>query len=326
MQPNDQNQQPLALQPTQNGYVSPSGADVPEYLHMDPIVEKPKRSKKKLFMGIGAILALLLIGGGGYGYWWWVKTEPERKFYQALEYSMTAKYAERGYIATSKDSATKIDISVRSDFSNVYSPASSLSYSLALSGATLSADIVTSKSMGTFGRLIQRPDDRLNKNVQNDQWYNLSAGGSTVFDPLGLAAALNSPAGIVPTGGFVKQKRDQILSDIKEKQVYRIQSHKQEKGYTTYEVQFNKQELGKVLQGIAAAYGVKNSATLTVDNVDGQGVFIVNDKTNHFSRISYVTKVGEQPSLTWNLTINYPESLTVNEPENVKMSVMNSGT
>lgn len=87
MQPNNQN--PYQQNPTPSPADTPpqvtgyAGANVPEYLKLEPFHEpETRRSKKKLLILVAMLLGLAV---SLFGYLWWSKYETERMFYVGLE-------------------------------------------------------------------------------------------------------------------------------------------------------------------------------------------------------------------------------------------------
>ena len=125
MQPN----QPTSYPPNPP---SQNGSNIPEYLHLEPIVDPniaiqaSHNKRNKILLLIGVIILLVL---GAIGLFLYIQQNtPEAKLYQALENTMESNYIVRNYEAKIRnfDKVTTATMTIKTDASNPVSPKSDI--------------------------------------------------------------------------------------------------------------------------------------------------------------------------------------------------------
>ena len=123
MQPNQQNPAPQIVPSSQS-------PNVPDYLHMEPVVDdvelaRKQRKKKRMILLI-VISLITLVVGTGVAYWYIEQNKPQERLYRALESELSVKYVNKKTTyhkdGTGKGTNVEVDSTVDlSDLSNVSS-------------------------------------------------------------------------------------------------------------------------------------------------------------------------------------------------------------
>lgn len=298
---------------------------------MDPIVEKPKRSKKKLFIGIGAILALLLIGGGGYGYWWWMKTEPEREFKVVLANMLDIKYLRRQVTFTSVDLKQKLYINAGTDFSSNDKPKTALNYLSETSAAplgpaksatqsTLKVDQVMVDDEAVYENVIYSQASSSQLGRELNQWYRIS---EVPYDPQGstaiISGVINTPLSTIIAGNFTKDQREHVMQSIRSGNIYTLDSRRKDttngKEFIVYKMSINNNNLEDLYKGLDGVL-TKTQITKSLDTVRTYSNFEVwvEEASQRVSRI-LASVSGPEPFVgTLGVQYEYPDSLDIKIP------------
>lgn len=287
---------------------------------MDPIVEKPKKSKKKLFIGIGAILALLLIGGGGYGYWWWMKTEPERDFYSVLDTMMSTRYLERQYIISHQSKNFVITIDAQNDFKDLAQPTSKISYSYVQKASAdkqstqleIAGDIITLKAKKISARLTKG-----DTKASDGKWANFSeadVAAMAEYDPFKAQGFINTYLDIIPMGGLGGGQKATVLDYMKSQGVYSVTAKEGvdsgNKG-SVYTVKTSGENLEKL-----STFMAKTLNTNVASIAENKAISSFKVWTNGVGRITKITLPLTTDSGTGSceISVSYPSSVSIEEP------------
>lgn len=294
---------------------------------MDPIVEKPKKSKKKLFIGIGAILALLLIGGGGYGYWWWMKGEPERKFYEALANMMSIDYLERKYATVSDQSqlGEKITVTSQTDFSQSNGPLSRINYSLIemdvdkedAKAASINGELFNINKSTVSARLTERQN--IPGSVSINAWTTIPVNDEklmSTYDPLGLQSSINSVFLFIPMGHFSPSQKDSIIEYAKTQKIYTIRNSEYSivDGHDTIVYTLGVSESGMTsLSGMTRKIVGASTATSPKDFAPTGTLRIWVDERARIVRCMVPLEANNINGLTLQIDYSYPGNVSINK-------------
>jgi len=318
--------QPNGQDPNQQNPVPPTQAQplpyaVPEYLHLDPVTGQAKRSfKKPILIVIGVLVALGII----YGSWrvWWSFNSPEAKFYDALNNSLQVKFVTRKYTTTS--TALKRVEDVRTDFTTMLQPKSSIDFSYAYkyqkgiesyagemivmppSVYEVRMNSATSESVSTsLGQWKSMDNSEVNS---NNSWY---------IDGENDAGALNSVQGAVVLGNFTSNQRSQIMTYIRQHNIYTITSHVSRRQNGTnvidYTVDITLGRLNDLNKKVMAIIGGSNILSIA-QTIQSAGKFhiIVDMSQKRVIQTTYAVS-GTLPSQNI-LDIGYPSSMSIQKP------------
>lgn len=333
MQPNDQNQQPPASQPAQNGYVSPSGAAVPEYLHMeavvDPVAAARRKKRRRFIISLSIISPILLAGVGFLGYWVWLQNTPQEKFYQALNEQMRISYVKRSIDTTiGGGSATTI---VSTDASDpVRTKSSILTTMNTASKASLSMQTIVLNSERYAVLVKSMSSGSAPGGLEINQWYDAPFHAAkrkeidywinNVQSPL----VLNSVQGIIPTGNFTASQSDQLLDYVRQHDTYHVQGvqTQMENGVklTGYNVELDIDKVNSLNGEIVKLLGLPQLFTIQKPYpVYQEVVFWVNETTGRLAKIVYSSGTAKDAIDMKQVTrLDYPDKLLINAPSGAK--------
>ncbi len=321
MQPNDQNQQPQNSGVPSGGYVSPSGADVPEYLHMEPVAElKPKKSKKKIIVGVLIFMLVLLFIGAGIGYWWWMKTEPERKFYAALENLMQTEQVIRGISIATKDGA-ELRVDAVTTFPHSGKPQSKFDYEYSggekLPKLNLGGSIILTGGDYFFAKLDKIPNNSKTTDAVVGRWQKINnndASKRLLYDNQNLASKFNTSLGYIPLGNFSNSASTSLIEYAKSQRTYVVKQVEPESvdGVQTavYTLEIDGESLESINSKVASLSGIKyesfgfskiSNAKIWINTVSGK--IVKEDITN------------ANKTFTLSITLDYSKKESIKEPQ-----------
>lgn len=329
MQPNQQDNNNWQNQPpADGGYVSPTGANVPEYLHMEPVADLNARrpKKRKLITVAIAIISTVILGAAVFGIVIWLQGASERRFYQALDSLMQTAYVARNISTTTSvgddffQQSRSATIDAQSDFSNPAKPMSSYSYKYSYESndttrqestkEKAAADVVVldeSRYMTRFKEYSRLTT----KNIQIGTWYEISASNDDytkqLFDPGSLRNSINSSIGVVFMGTFDDNKRRSMIDSIQKNKVYTInQTHTekiQDHSYSVYTVTVN---VAKFLEASKILYGFSVGDQPTgIDTSSNEIEIWIDEKTNLIVKTITKTRMQNLNNLSTNTTTQY---------------------
>lgn len=299
----------------------------------------PKKSRLGLIIA-GTVAAVLLIGGGVAAFMWMQYTNsPQQRLYRALDSHMTTTLIQQDYVQ-SIDLGEKIETNIQatSNFTDPKSPQSYMKYAVKLAGKTsFAGELTVLDDKEYFGKLSQQPDGFAGATSQYQpvpkQWYRVDAGdfGGVMFlDPASLSKNVNVPTGEVIVGNFEDKARQELMTFIKEKNVYTIVGSEDttlnDQNATRIDLNIDADQLKELNKKAMAALGVSEDK--------------INEKTapkNQTSQLWISHKTGRitKAEMTWDSTvmggngsktkdvstvnISYPTSAaTITKPEGAK--------
>ena len=232
MQPNQQDPyqpptappSPASAPPQVTGY---AGANVPDFLGLEPLPEpKPPRSKKKLLIILGIILLTISIIGGSV-YWLLIgsKNHPYNILNTALSNLMNTPYVKRSSTSVHGHKVTTLDIS--SDLSLIRKPKSSIIFNIRENNEDiLRGEQVVLSETDSVTKIAKTYDqsslvlDRVK--VQMGQWYDTSLFNTSSILGSGFGRYINTPLGFVLLGVFDENERQKLVNFIKSNRPYEI--------------------------------------------------------------------------------------------------------
>lgn len=328
MQPNQQ-YPPQNTPPVQgDGYVSPSGSNVPEFLHLDPIPDpRQQKTKKRPLVIVCIIAATLLLLGVAVAVWYWNQGAYERRFYEVLDNMLKTSYISREYNVKVNDSESVLASSA-TDYSNVSSPKTRIEYTahprgLSVGGESnpaLSGEIVAIND-SFVARLSQAPKSLLPKGAELNKWYtiknptvNTKTVTAAVFDFLKLRRLFNTIYGLVPIANISKEQRAEIIDFMKLHKVYTIDAATGDSGTTMYTISINSKAFSMLNDKIAEVLKIP-AADLIYQPADYALHILVDDNSASIKEITQKSKTeGGRPSVTIKQTYAYPSKIDIERP------------
>lgn len=332
-----QNSQPVvAEQPTPpSQYAQPQPVQKSQFeLDYEAALREPapKKSHKGLMIG-GIIATILVLAAGGSAYAWMQYTNsPQQRLYRALENHMTTSYIQQNYKQDITLAGTA-DLSMQSttDFSDPKAPKSYIEYTQRTNEkdeSDLSGKLIGLNDKEYYANLTKT----LNFSGQDsdlapvtNQWYRVDTDesiGGIIFDPLGALTAVNTSKGEVLVGNFNKDVRQDLMTFIKEHNIYIIKSSEEvavdgEK-MTKYELAINLDRVNELNDKATKALGLpKGTKVNDVKQKDGQTNHLwVSHKSNRIvkaelTRKSLGTKSdGSKATDVSTIDISYPSDVS----------------
>lgn len=340
MQPNDQNQQPQNPSAPSGGYMSSSGAEVPEYLHMEPVadpvvVQEKRRKRKKLIVFIIA-LALLLMVAGGIVYWYIQHNNPQASFYKQLEASMQASYIQRKYTFKTKNETGNNGtvLETVSDFSDVKKPQTRLAYAELRDGKeTAYTETINGKDTAYYGEFLQESERLKALGMSQSVWYKLLSGSqkqqnlfNTIFDRWKVLPEVNTTLGTPTIGGYSASTVAMIMDEIKTSGAYEVKSVKKDtirdKEVTIYSIAVNTTKLSDTYADLAKNQGltaVDKGSFLSVANIDSEVQMAFDAHTGKLTKVSYATKrTVINPPFNVEIDVTYPTASSITTPSSAE--------
>jgi len=324
MQPNQQQSQ------SQNTLTEPNSDSlpykVPDYLHLDPMIGQPPKSRKglKIMISIAATIVLLVVAST----WLWIVSHPspEQRLYSALGNLLRTNYVHREISVTKPDSKGFIKVVADSDFSIPDSPKSSLTYSYYGGKETqnklVTGELVTVDSTYYTGRittaLVNLPYD-----LKLNQWYTDTPSHlNPNYNPdiFGIYTDSNSSVGAVVIGNYSTKKPDGILERLRTGGVYMVESARTKsrsgEEYTEYVIKVDYKKLNDLVKKINSDLKMKLVPTTVVstDVVE----MLVSNKTGKITEI--IENINQQNlQVRVQATFSYPENVSIKLPVGVKI-------
>ena len=308
MQPNGQSGQP---------YVSPTGSNVPEYLHMDPITEPPKKRKLRkgpIFIVATVILAVIL---GAVFFVFTYKT-PESRLYEAIESLMSTKYIPRDIAVHRSELDGVISIAADSDFSTPSKPRTQLEYKYDgfSKDNLLTGEIITLDGEHYAGRVTSTPVV-IPGNIKTNVWYK--AKSSTPFrdnpDVFGVYEDTNNSVGSLLLGSYPADNIKKIVELLQSEEIYKIESSasKTQDGMkgTQYVLAVNHEKLNKLVGDINIDLGMKLKPPV-ITSTNTIEVFVSNESG---SVVRIIEKVKQEDlDVKVETKLSYPDTITLSPP------------
>jgi|GEM_PF-3445392 len=332
MQPNQQ-YPPQNTPPVQgNSYVSPSGSNVPEFLHLDPIAEpSAPKPKKKLLIFLLAIIVVAMAGVLLYMYLRpgasQIASPDSERFYAALEKLMQVDYVHREYDIDKKNPQRSLSITADSDLSNPALPKSILKFTANMgddgSGTKeYAGEYRIVKTNEYDGLLSSATKNAIPRGVELNQWYRFtssSAADNTVFDyalvGLESRSTVNSSQGPFVIGNIKSDFRRQLMDLIKSKVVYAVTVDKDNTTDTVsvYTGTIDQTSVRELNALVAKLYGIQRVHRLSTTSDDKMQLWIDNN-SGRITKVVYTN--GTVSRKTVKLT--YPASVDIASPGTVK--------
>lgn len=252
---------------------------------------------------------------------------PEEYLYQAIENHMKTTYVQQDYTITlGAATPMTVDIKGTSDFTNVKSPKSLVTYDMKYANAT-TGELVFLSDKEEYAKLSKSGIVEMTKSEtmpKLNQWYRVDAldlSDMQVYDPIRLNDLVNTPSGIVLIGHFDSATRKDLMTYIKENKIYTIKSHEDVTvdglPMTHYSLTIDAKKVGelnvKARTAIDATYDVSDSRF--AQPADQTNEIWVNQKTGRIAKVLLST--GSTGAKSTNETkISYPtKATTIVKPE-----------
>lgn len=321
--------QPNQPDSNQQNTVTTTGANIPEYLHMDPISTDAlqRRGYKKFFVILilsfifaALVTGYLLIQSSG---------SPQERLYGALEKQMQTVYLSRVYDINLINLGSNARVVVESDYSDSTTPKSHIKYENKQSLVSTSGEDTILNNQEYYSKLLSRkpvlPD------VEIDQWYRVpfSAANSREvtynFSDFDSRLAINSTQGLVLTGNFNETTRAKLMDYIRTNGVYTIiNSDDQElvdgSRATTYSLAINRTALNALNKYTASLLGSTQLFTVsTTVNANEELKVTVDNKSGRLTRVSYAVGSNKSsPNFKKTIIYTHPSRLQIKKPDNIK--------
>lgn len=322
MQPNQQD-------PSQQNMTTSSGANIPEYLHMDPIVDPSIaaiEAKNRLVQVI--VILLFIIALSAAAYFVFITNSPQEKFYRSLMNMTTMQAVSRNYqmVSDSKVKST-LSLDIKSDFSSTTAPVSALTYDVSglVNGGLIKGEQVLRQGPVFDSKLLQSKamkDTRYSLN----KWYaintqNTSANNLSLFDTMRLREDANSPFGIVSFGFSTKSQSETFIKDLKDKNVYKVGGVKSQdsngKKYDIYSIVVDTDTLTAVTEKTAKkSKQALPKNTLSINHMNSEMEFWVNQKNEQIEKIVFSTKPSlHNPAMNGEMLIDFATQKSISVPD-----------
>lgn len=322
MQPNGQYQPPA---PNPN---------IPEYLHMepiaDPVIEGRKRSKRLLYVGLALLVVVIVALAGAFVLWYLNYNSPQEKLYRALANNLQISYVVRDFKLRDATLLLKENTyKVETDLSNPVEPKSHLTYSdsrTSVDGkkSTINGEKIVVGKDEYYDKITGVETSQAIDGVVLNQWrvaaLNSDTGAITYYyDGIDSLRGLNSTQGVVLTGNFSVEQRNQLISFIKANGLYgvvsaqtRLESGNQ---VTDYVVKLDVEKINQLNKKAVDLLGTGSYATLAKNKQDaGDLHIVVDDKTDRISGIIYRISKDGKTIFEKTVTMTYPDTLSINKP------------
>jgi len=326
MQPNQSN-------PNSQNMTTSSGANIPEYLHMDPIVEQKHNGKKNSVIVVSIVTLLFLVVGGIIANWYADYISPQQTFYRALDNMLQTKYVAREFIEEYRALQSKRNVALyaETDLSVPNSPKTSMKFS----DETTKDSKTTTK---TTGKIIEIGNQRmtqlssifpLREDITLNQWstrsLNLDAQEFNYdLAQVDMSASINNAQGVLAIGYFGDNQRKELIKFIQDNNVYTIESTRNdvidnEKTYV-YTIDIDREKLNKLNEKIAALIGVKRKSVINTDALaDSTLELSVQVGSSKFTKLMYTTgQDSDSTSFKKTIEYSYPATLSITTPDKTK--------
>jgi hypothetical protein len=330
MQPNEQDpSQPQAPTPTSVPPGNSGFNNIPDYLHLDPVLgsagSQPKKSKKILILGLLIlIVGLVFVGVATFT---WIQGAPERQFYGALQNLMNTTHVKRDGAIT-QGSVGSAKFTSQTDFSDMSSLKSSMSFSL-MKGSTpkdsFDGNIVAMGQSESYIKSESFPSTPVPIGRVANQWYQVATpevlSKVPLADTLNLRSSINSVFGDTIVGKFGPDTAATLIGYIKSQQIYKITRSYTDKinnvDATAFVIDFSAVS-GKVLNKKVAEL-LKTKSTYVYDAVsDKDGLKIqltiwIDSQHDQVVRVLNEHKVQNQ-TFTYQTDYSYPTTVSITAP------------
>lgn len=321
--------QPNQSDPNSQNMTTPPGANIPEYLHMDPIVDPSigaKKAKRRFVRVIGILLFIIVLFAAAY--FVFVINSPQEKFYKALMNTTGMQVVARSYemISDSKVKST-LSLNIKSDFSSITAPVSTLTYDVSglIVGGSIKGEQVL-KQNSVFYSKVLRSKAMKDTQYSLNTWYEInaqktSANNLALFDIMRLREDANSPFGIVSFGFSSKSLSEAFVKELKDKNVYKVGGVKTQesngKDYDLYSITVDINALTAATDGIAKKTNqTLPQKTLSMSHMNSEMEFWVNQKNEQIEKIVFSTKPSLQdPAMKGELLIDSTTQKTIDIPD-----------
>jgi len=338
MQPDDQNQQSPASQPAQNGYVSPSGADVPEYLHMeavaDPVEFGRKRRKKRRVLLLVAIAVIILIAAAFTAYWYVEQNKPQERLYRALESALSVKYVNKKttYHRDGTGKGTNVEVNSIVDLSDPSSVAneSTIVFSRQIKRNGAIADDEYSMRLVKRTKLslyIESYSGETDLNgLDKKKWIvgnPIKGDIDSRLEEFDASAVLDGTQLVPVMGNYSDATRSKIINTIKSSGMYKVIDTASKdvdgKPLTGMRVGVDRDAINKLNKMIAteAKTGVTHSLLKLVNDTNYEDItFWLNDK-NTIVEVDYRNRLQNEDKfrIINSVVFSYPDKVDINEPK-----------
>lgn len=236
----------------------PSQAQVPESTPVRPtswpdsVVPQPPAPKKKPVLLIIILVLVLLVVGGAGAFYWWQSGQPkeatvkqsvaltaeqaEALYFDAIEQHMKTPYIVQKAVQTTGtgDDKLTINLEATSDFSDLKNPKTKLEYTTKDEKSSENSVALGREQIAIGPTLYAKvgKDATLNSPAyEKDKWYHVQEDnslGRLLLDSFTIAEGVNTPLGQVLVGDFSEQDRTQLMTFIKDNNIYSLSNHKSE--------------------------------------------------------------------------------------------------
>lgn len=349
MQPNQQDTNNSQGQPpVPGGYVSPTGANVPEYLHMepvaDPVVAAQKRKKKKLIVLAIVLIVVMLATIGAAIYWYMQHNDPQARLYRALERQMQTSYMSRTY--DTKDSVgseneKKSSYKAETDLSDPVNPKSRGSFTESgyVNGNKSDKYIISTEEIMTkFPTSVFRFTDQTITSVARPlrttgKWYEYSyllnrndtSRKEIQYDLDGQIdlSEINTAQGIVLSGNLHREQRDSLMAYIKKNETYPITDTQtvsiDGSAAVQYTIKIDRKKINELNNEAKSLLGLQYFLKLSTDSSPDESLrLLVDNKTDRIVKMvySYAYPYSNR-KFERSMMLSYPSALSIAEPSGV---------
>lgn len=335
MQPNQQdpNTQPGVSQPQTPAPAQPLPYQVPEYLDLGPIADPAVvagRKRRKSFLFLAVVMIVIAVATGAIALYMYAQNNsPQKRFLKALDEQMQVSYIERNIVVSKDDKSTAVNI--RADMSDPKQIRSDMAFTERSSGKVVSdVKVLTLNDKRYMFQVKSVSAGEVLSTYSKGQWYSASfhaAGRSEVkysIDEKASPLVLNSVQGLVLTGSFTKNAREQLLEYIQANDVYPISSEQTEtdgsKKLIGYTVQLDLEKINALNAKAAQVLGLAQVFAAQKPYPKYQKVvFWVADRAKGFAKITYNSGEDEgSVSAKQEMTFKESSKVLIETPTNVK--------
>ncbi len=337
MQPNQQNQSVNNDSSPQNGaYVSPGSANVPDFLHLDPIADPVdttrKRKRKKTIVFVIVILLVLLSAVAAAIYWYTEQNTPQARLYRALENTLSVKYVNKKTTyhrdGTGKGVNVETDSTVDlTDPSDVSSESTvDFSRQIKRDGKVANDDYrVRLVKLADLNLYVEsRSGETELDALQEKKWITSDPKGGDVssrLEEFDISTIIYGSQLVPPMGSFGDALRGKIMDTIKSDGMFKVVSveSKDVGGMSVMGMRIgvDRNAINKLSKMIAAEADSEATYNLLapVNGSNYEDIILWVDDKDTIVGVDYRNGLDkDQIRITNRATFTYPDGVSINEP------------
>lgn len=337
MQPNEQKQYSQNNQPTPGGYVSPTGANIPEYLKMESVEPVSKRKFNKIIVALLFIILATLSALAVFAYIKWSESVQVEKFYSAVDGMLSKKYIHQKYSLAADGKVYRSSESY-TDFTQIDKLSTKSKYSFITQSEdgdelTYKGEVIV-KGLSAYVLIDESSTVKFHPNINKGVWYQTSSVvPSQKLSSTGIkdtAANINVPFGPIIKGDFSQDVSKAIKSFVRNQNVYKIVSHSSDhidgKKMTLYTVEYTTEAINKLNRKLAELTGVELPYTYKYSDGSSSQVRKIRvwvDDSSNIVRLVQEDEDNDDKTVALEMIdYFYPNEIAITLPDDNSLTVM----